>query len=348
MSFPASEFGRRVAVVAVTVVVVGLLSAVAVLAADLLPLLFGALLVALFLRGLRDVLCSKTRLDAKSSLAVVVLLLTTIFAAALIGLAPAVIEQAEQLVASLPRFAENAEQAIASVAGGEELLQHLSSANENGQVFGQAVDVLALSVNGLIALVVVIVGGLYLAIDADLYRRGFARLFPVPLRPRTHEVLLTMGDTIQRFLLGRVISMVAVGVATGVTLALLGLPLAVILGLIAGVLTFVPYAGPIVASLPIGLVAITEGPKQLAYALLVYTIIQAIEGFVITPVVQKRAVHLPPVVTLAAEIVMGMVFGAVGVIISVPLAAAVLVVVRMLWVEDVLERPYAPSKTSPA
>lgn len=301
MSFPASEFGRRVAIVAVTLVLVTLLAAVAVLAADLFPLLFGALLVALFLRGLRDGLSSRTRLGPKSSLGVVVLLLLATFAVTSWGVAPAVIEQAEQLVTSLPRFTESAREAILGVSGGEQLLQSLSTVNDDGQFFGQLADVLALSVSGLIALLVVIVGGLYLALDADLYRVGFTRLFPLGQRPRTNEVLLAMGHTIQRFLLGRVISMIAVGVTTGVALSLIGVPLAVILALIAGVLTFVPYAGPIFASIPIGLVAITESPQHFAYAVIVYTIIQAVEGFVITPVVQKRAVQLPPVVTLAAD-----------------------------------------------
>lgn len=99
--------------------------------------------------------------------------------------------------------------------------------------------------------------------------------------------------------------------------------------------------GPIAASIPIGLVAITEGSREFVIAIVVYTIIQAVEGFVITPLVQRKVVHLPPVVTLASEVLMGMVFGAVGVIISVPLAAALLVLVRMLWIEGMLERSAA-------
>jgi predicted PurR-regulated permease PerM len=114
-----------------------------------------------------------------------------------------------------------------------------------------------------------------------------------------------------------------------------------LLAILAGLFTFVPYAGPIAAALPIALVAITEGTGSLALALGGYTVVQSLEGFVITPLVQQRAVALPPALVLAAEVALGLLAGAAGVILSVPLAAAVLVFVRMVYVEGFLERDAA-------
>ncbi|MBA3545309.1 MAG: AI-2E family transporter, partial [Nannocystis sp.] len=168
--------------------------------------------------------------------------------------------------------------------------------------------------------------------------RGLIRLFP-PARREVAEQTVRGGCLVlQRFLLGRLVSMIPIGVATAVGLAVLGVPLATPLGILAGLLTFVPYAGPILAGVPIALVALVAGPSLLVSALLYYIAIQAVEGFVITPLVQARVVSLPPLLTLLAEVVMGLLFGVIGVIVSVPLAALLVFLVRSLYVERLLER----------
>jgi predicted PurR-regulated permease PerM len=142
------------------------------------------------------------------------------------------------------------------------------------------------------------------------------------------------GGTLRRFLLGRIVSMIGVGLMTWIGLALIGVPAPALLGLIAGTLTFVPYAGPIAASVPIVLSALLEGPATLAYAMVYYTVVQSIEGFIITPLVQEKAVMLPPALTLAAEVFMGLLFGVIGVVLSVPAAALAVPLVRMVYIED--------------
>jgi predicted PurR-regulated permease PerM len=148
-------------------------------------------------------------------------------------------------------------------------------------------------------------------------------------------------------MLGRLVSMFAVGLLTGLMLWAMGVPLAALLGLVAGLLTFVPYAGPIAASVPIGLVALVEGPMHALLVLALYTVIQSVEGFLITPLVQQRAVHLAPALTLFSEFFLGMLVGPLGVVLSVPLAAAVLVLVQKLYVEGVLEGAKGPGPSPP-
>jgi predicted PurR-regulated permease PerM len=109
------------------------------------------------------------------------------------------------------------------------------------------------------------------------------------------------------------------------------------LGLTAGLLNFVPVIGPILAGIPIVLVAMAQDWWIVFYALGVYCFIQFLEGNVLTPLIQRRAVRLPPALIIAAIVIMGLLFGFPGVILATPFAAVVMVAVKRLYVEDVLQ-----------
>jgi len=137
--------------------------------------------------------------------------------------------------------------------------------------------------------------------------------------------------------------MAGVGVAATVGLSLLGIPLALALGLIAFLLEFVPYLGPFIG-VPAVLVALAAGPGDAAYVVLLYLGIHAAEGYVIAPLVDQRSVHLPPALGLVAQLLLGTLFGFLGLILAVPLAAFGMVLVQMLYVEDFLgERSGSPT-----
>lgn len=333
---------RSTARVMGVVLAFALVSTVVVLSVDLWLQLFAACLVALFLRGLSDRLCAHTPLGPKLSLTLVVLVVLGITAGTTALLAPSVVQQAQQFHERMPRAIERVQEQLPRVAGSEQLLQRIGESLQDPSNLEPLRGVLSVSFGAIISLVVIVVAGIYFAADPALYKRGVVRLFPVSRRDATDEILSEMGHTLQLFLLGRVVSMVAVGIATGLGLWLLGVPLPAMLGVVAGTLTFVPYAGPIAAGIPIMLVALTEGISLLGWALLLYMGIQMVEGFFITPMVQERVVHLAPVTTLAAEVLLGMLFGPFGVVLSVPLAAALLVVIRRAYIEGVLEREAAP------
>jgi predicted PurR-regulated permease PerM len=132
------------------------------------------------------------------------------------------------------------------------------------------------------------------------------------------------------------VRMTSVGVLTFIGLWLLGVPLPFLLALLAFLLDFVPYFGPIVAALPAVLLAFSEGPQQALYVLILYIVIQQIESLVISPMVYQRTIYLPPVITLLAQILLFAMAGALGVILATPLIAVILVLVKMLYVEQTL------------
>jgi predicted PurR-regulated permease PerM len=149
-------------------------------------------------------------------------------------------------------------------------------------------------------------------------------------------VLYEIGHVLRRWLVGQ--SALAVGVAliTGTGLALLGAPFPVALALLAGLMEFVPYIGPFVAAIPAILVGFAEGPQLALWIAALFLAVQILESYVLAPLVQHKAVHLPPAVVLFSQVLMGVVVGGLGVAVATPLAAAVMVAVSMLYVEDAL------------
>lgn len=163
---------------------------------------------------------------------------------------------------------------------------------------------------------------------------GFVSLFPAGGRERVREVLGELYGTVQRWFLGQLVSMVLIGVLFTVSLAVIGVPYALLLGILSGLLAFVPYVGPLVSVVPpIFLVLVSSEPLDALWVIAAYVVIQAIEGNLVQPIVMSRAVELHPAVVVFALLVMGTLFGLVGVLLAVPLVASMQVLVRELWVE---------------
>jgi predicted PurR-regulated permease PerM len=187
------------------------------------------------------------------------------------------------------------------------------------------------------ALLVAAVLGLFIAADPRPYAGGLLRLFPPARRSRIAEVTGAVRDVLGGWLLAKLFEMAIVGVFTTFGLWLLGIDLALVLGLITAAMAFVPNIGPFIAFLPAALIAFTDGPATLAMVALLYTTVQAVESYLLTPLLQQRMVNLPPALTIAMQFLLGFLAGALGVIVAAPLTAAALVGIRMLYVEDVIE-----------
>ena len=331
-------FQTRQAVVVLGIAALfSLLGIAVVLAAELFLLLFGAVILAVLIRSLSDFLSAKSPLSPRIAFGLVTLVLLGLMSFGAWALGPVLAEQLEDLIQRLPALTDRLEELLRKVPLGGALAGEIRALGDGGEdVLGGVLDALSLSVRGVVWLLVVVVTGFYLAAEPTLYTRGVLKLFSISRRDRAGEILFALGSTLRLFLLGRIVSMMAVGVMTWIGLSLMGVPAAGLLGLIAGLFTFVPYAGPIAATLPIALAAFLEGPEVLIYAVAYYAAVQSVEGFIITPLVQEKAVMLPPALTLAAEVFMGLLFGVLGVIVSVPAAALAVRFVRMVYVEDVL------------
>ncbi len=188
----------------------------------------------------------------------------------------------------------------------------------------------------LAGLVVLVFVAIFVAADPGLYHRGLMHLFPHSSRAKAGEVLTATATTLRRWLLMQLIAMLAIGVVTTVALMLLGVRGAVVLGLIAGLLEFVPYVGPILSAVPAIGMALVDGPDKVLYVVLAYLVIQQLEGVVLQPLLMKEGLELPPVLTILGQGLFSLVFGFLGLLLAVPLLATVMVPVKMLYVRDVV------------
>jgi predicted PurR-regulated permease PerM len=156
------------------------------------------------------------------------------------------------------------------------------------------------------------------------------------VRGRADEVLKAIGLTLRKWLITQLVAMVVIGVVTTITLTLLGIKAALPLGIIAGLLEFIPMAGPILSGIPAVAMGFLDSPQKALFVTLAYVGIQFFENHFLIPILMKEGVDLPPVLTLIGLAVMGVVFGFLGVLVAVPLLAAVMVAVKLLYVEDVV------------
>jgi predicted PurR-regulated permease PerM len=189
---------------------------------------------------------------------------------------------------------------------------------------------------GLTEALLVLVGGIYLAAQSGLYRTGFLKLVPAHGRGLLATALDDSGRALKLWLMGQLVSMVLVGTLTGLGLWLIGIPSALTLGLVAGVFEFVPIIGPILAAIPALLLAFIQGPEYLLWTAILYLLIQQAEGNLIQPIVQRVAVDMPPALLLFAIVAGGTLFGAAGILLAAPLAVTMFVMVKRLYVREML------------
>ena len=182
----------------------------------------------------------------------------------------------------------------------------------------------------------VLVMAIYVAADPAMYHRGLMHLFPRPARRRAGEVLSAVAMALRKWLLAQLVAMLVIGVVTTGVLMALGVRAAVPLGILAGLLEFIPMIGPIMSAVPAVAMGFVDSPEKALWVALAYTGIQFAENHLLIPILMKEGVDLPPALTIVAIALMGLVFGFLGMLIAVPLLAALVVVVKMLYVEDVV------------
>lgn len=162
---------------------------------------------------------------------------------------------------------------------------------------------------------------------------GFVALFPAGRRERVREILGEMYQNVQRWFLGQLASMTIIGLLFTVALVLIGIPFALLLGILSGLLAFIPFIGPLLSVILPILLALASDPMKALWVLLAYLGIQFVEGNIVQPVVMSRAVSLHPVVVVFALLIMSTLFGFVGLLLAIPLVAAIQVLVHELWVK---------------
>ncbi len=185
-------------------------------------------------------------------------------------------------------------------------------------------------------LLLIIFMSVYIAADPDLYHRGLMHLFPYRIRDRAGEVLSAIATVLRRWLVTQLIAMTVIGTVTTVALLILNVKAAFALGLLAGLLEFIPTIGPILSAVPAIAMAFLDSPEKALIVTVVYIGIQFMENHLLIPLLMKGGVDVPPVLTILSQALFTLLFGFLGLMVAVPLMAATMVVVKMLYVEGVV------------
>ena len=296
-------------------------------------MMFGAVVVASVFRALADLLRKYLRLPDGVAVAgaVLIVLGTIVGLAALFG--NHIAQQVEILRDALPRAWQSFERRIGEWGLGEALSQGITG----GSAFANVGRTIISVGSGLADTLVVIFGGIFLAAQPNFYRHGVIKLVPSGKRALVADAMIDSERALRLWLKGQLIAMVIVGLLTGIGLWALGMRSALVLGLLAGILEFIPFAGPILAAVPAVLLALAVSPDLALWVVLLYIAVQQLEGAVVQPLVQQYAVDLPGVILLFALIAFGTLFGAIGVILAAPLAVVTYVLVKRLYVREALD-----------
>ena len=335
-------FAERVLIVIGFVVLTFLLLVLLYFTFDVLLLIFASVLLAIFLRGLADALGRFVHISEGWRVAIVSTVLLAVVAGAVVLLAPNVGDQIQHLREELPGSAKSAAEYISQFGWGEALLEQLPSFDE--AMKGISAATLLTGVGGVFSSTVGAVGNflitillaIYFAASPDFYLAGFVKLFPIDHRQRVKEILGTTGEMLSWWLIGKAGSMIFIGVLTWIGLSILGVPLALTLGLLAGLLSFIPNFGPILSAFPAILLAFIESPTLALYTAGLYILVQLIESNIVTPLIEKETVELPPALTIMFQLALAVLVGGLGLVLATPLLAVIMVLVQMVYIEDVL------------
>ena len=243
--------------------------------------------------------------------------------------------QVDTLRETLPSAWKSLEARMGDYGLGNHIRSIAESASRGSSFSAFSQTVLSIG-NSIAETLVVIVAGIFLALQPRFYASGAIKLIPPGKRELVGEAMEECENALQLWLKGQLIAMVVVGLMTGIGLWWLGVPSAFVLGLLAGLLEFIPFIGPILSMIPAVLLSLAVSPDMAFYVLLLYLFVQQFEGNVLTPVVQQYAVDLPGVILLFSLITFGLIFGTLGVILAAPLAVVSYVLVKRLYVVEAL------------
>lgn len=306
---------------------------------DVVLLAFGAVLLAILLRRFADSIGRRLRLSHGWALALAVMVLAVVIGGSVWFFGREVSAQVDQLTRIVPEAWNNVRDRLQAHAWGRGLVERIQSLDVRTLSEGvlNSVTSAVMAAVGVIGnLLLLVAGGVYLAVQPRLYRDGVVALVPRGAEQRTRDALDATGDALSRWLKGQLIAMATIGVLTTLGLWVLGVPSALALGLFAGLAEFVPLIGPIVSAIPALLVASSAGLATTLYVLGLYILVQQFEENVMTPLVQRRLMSIPPAFTLFAVVAMSLALGPLGMLLAAPLTVVLFTMVRRLYVQEAL------------
>lgn len=327
----------KVLIISAILVAIGVFVILFWFAIHVMFLVFGGILLAVSIRGIGDWISRKTGISKAwaITITILVILILVILFSTIFGMQ--IYYEVLKLTEELPRSLDHLRQMLQDSQLGSQILKVMPGLDQLFQGVWKNVPSFFFSLSGIIvSFVFIIFLGIYLAYNPELYIRGILWLFPSKKRPHIEKVLNYIGYMLHWWLIGRVFSMTIIGLLSGIGLWLIGIPLALTLGVFAGLVSFIPYLGPIFSFVPVALLALAEGWQPIMHIFVLFIIIQTVESYILTPMIIQRTVLIPPLLTLTAQVLFGMAAGVVGIVFALPVTATLIILVKFFYIQDVL------------
>lgn len=309
------------AAVIILALILGLL--IAWHAIDVFMIAFAAILLAILLNAIGRGAQVVTRLPYPVALSLSIVIILGILTLTFWLYSPLISDQFRLLLNQLPGSLEMVKDNISTYFG-ENFLSNETFQKEfsltNEKFLTKILTVFSVTIGSIVNFIIFIVVGLYLALNPSRYFLWFLQLFPAKRRKHIWKMMKNIGGSLHWWILGKLLSMTVVGVATFIGLRLLNVSLAFILGLLAGLLTFIPYVGAIISAIPAILISFTQEPLLAMYVGIVYLGIHLVEGYMITPFIEQRTASIPPAFTILVQILLLTLIGPIGFALATPLA----------------------------
>lgn len=298
-----------------------------------LLLVLAGTLIAVFFRGLSGLIERKTGWNEKLCLALSIIT-TLITLGLLIWLLGAKVQsQAQSLSQTLPSTLDQARTELSKSSFGKTIVDKLSStgAQQKGQ---SLVKLLFTSTFGVLGdLYVVLFVGIFFTVSPRSYTDPLVKLIPSAGQKKARDVLAGIGDSLKKWLKGKLFAMLVVFILTSIGLLILGVPMWLVLALIAGLLNFIPNFGPLIALIPAVLVAFLQGPSTALWVAGLYILVQVLESNFITPLVQQKLISIPPAAIIIAQMLIAPLTGGWGLVLATPLMVILMVVVKEAYLK---------------
>ena len=296
-----------------------------------LPLVFGAVILATGLRALGDTVSDATSLPERAALALVVIALVAAIGLGVWLVGAQIAGQLAGLWDALPQALDATTDWLSRTPFASVLSGTWQSLKDGGVPWLRVAGAAGVATDAFFNTVLIVAIGLYLAADPKPYFTGVLHLAPPVYRARIGATMSAAGHALRRWLLGQLVSMTTIGVMTTIGFYLLGIPLAMSLGLVAAATEFVPFFGPIAFGIFAVLFAFTLGPIDALYAGLLCFGIQQFEGYVLQPLIQRWAVALPPALAVISVVIFALLFGFLGALLATPLMTVLVIFVQRLY-----------------
>ncbi len=317
---------------------------VLVLALEVVFLIFTGIVVGVSLTQASAALSQRSGQSRALCLAFLVVVIAVAVFSFAVTAGPQIADQLQVLLAKLPEFFTAARTRVEATGFGADMIGLLETAlndlrmgtggqplmEQGASLLRGVAGVFSSTLGALAGLFIVVAIALYISIEPNLYRGGVVALVPPARQADAEDLLNRMGKVLAWWFAGQALSMFVLGTLMTAGLWFLGIPFALVFGVFTALMTFIPNLGPVIAAIPVLLVALTQGIDVTLYALVLIVIIQNVEGLILTPLVHRRIIALPPALVLAALLILATLAGFIGVLVAMPLTAVGLTMVQFL------------------